>query len=72
MKMAKDLIEIENGVFSCKQKEDLCFVTLHQNAIEIITNNETKEEFLKALATINDSEKLLQQSMIQKKYWVWN
>ena len=41
--MAKNLIEIENDVFSCKQTDDVALVTLNQNANEILTNNEAND-----------------------------
>ena len=53
--MAKNSIEIENGAFSCKQEENVCFVTLNQNAIEILTSNEIKENLHSTLATIDES-----------------
>ena len=56
--MAKNLIEIENDVFSCKQKDDVALVTLNQNANEILTNNEAKDAFLSTFSTIDDSLKI--------------
>lgn len=56
--MAKNLIEIETGGFSCKQKEDVCFVNLNQNAIEILTRIDVRDQFLSTLTKINDSENI--------------
>ena len=56
--MAKNLIEIENNVFSCKQTDDVALVTLNQDANEILTNNEVKDAFLSTFSTIDDSLKI--------------
>jgi len=56
--MAKNLIEIENDVFSCTQKDDFALVTLNQSVNEILTNNEIKDAFLAIFSTIDDSQKI--------------
>jgi len=56
--MAKNLIEIENEVFSCKQTDDVALVTLNQDANEILTNNEVKDAFFSTFSTIDDSLKI--------------
>lgn len=56
--MAKNLIEIENDVFSCKQTDDVALITFKQNAIELITNNEVKDAFLSTFSAIDDSQKI--------------
>lgn len=53
--MVKNLTEIENDVFSCKQKDDVAIVTLNQNSNEILANNEAKDAFLSTFSTIDDS-----------------
>ena len=56
--MAKNLIEIEAGGFSCKQKEDVCFVSFNQNAGEIATRIDVRDQFLSTLEKIDNSEKI--------------
>ena len=56
--MAKNLIEIENDVFSCKQTDDVALVTLNQDANELLTNNEVRDAFLSTFSTIDDSLKI--------------
>lgn len=56
--MAKNLIEIENDVFSCKQTDDVALVTFKPNTLEILTNNEAKDAFLSTFSTIADSRKI--------------
>ncbi len=56
--MVKNLTEIENDVFSCKQTDDVALVTLNQNANEILANNEAKDAFLSTFSTIDESPKI--------------
>ena len=56
--MIKNLTEIENDVFSCKQTDDVALVTLNQNANEILANNEAKDAFLSTFSTIDESPKI--------------
>jgi enoyl-CoA hydratase/carnithine racemase len=56
--MVKNLIEIENDVFSCKQTDDVALVTFKQNTLEILTNNEAKDAFFSTFSTIDDSRKI--------------
>ena len=56
--MAKNRLEIETDGFSCKQKEDFCLVNLNQNAIEILTRIDVKDQFLSTLRKIDDSKKI--------------
>lgn len=56
--MAKNLIEIETDGYSCKQKEDVCFLNINQNAIEILTRIHDRDQLLAILSKINDSEKI--------------
>ena len=54
--MAKNLIEIETDRYSCKQKEDVCFLNINQNAVKILARNHDKYQLLAILSKINDSE----------------
>ena len=56
--MEKNLIEIENDVFSCEQTDDVALVTLKQSASEFVTDNKVKDAFLSALSKIDDSLKI--------------
>ena len=54
--MEKNRIEIETDGFLCTQKEDVCFVNLNQNAIEILTRNDVRDQFMSTLEKIDNSE----------------
>ena len=56
--MEKNSIEIENDVFSCKQTDDVAFVTFKQNVIEILTNEEVRNAFFSTFSKIEDSQKI--------------
>ena len=56
--MGKKSIEIENDVFSCKQTNDVAFVTFKQNPMEILANEKVKNGFISALSKIDDSRKI--------------
>jgi enoyl-CoA hydratase/carnithine racemase len=56
--MGKNSIEIENDIFSCKQTDDVAFVTFKQNPMEILANNEFKNAFISAFSKIDDSRKI--------------
>ena len=56
--MAKNRIEIETDGFSCKQKEDFCFVNLNQNAIAILTQIDVRDQFFSTLTKIDESENI--------------
>ena len=56
--MEKNLIEIQNDVFSCKQKDDVAFVTFKRNVIELLTNNEIRNAFYSTFSKIEDSARI--------------
>ena len=56
--MENNSIEIENDVFSCKQTDDVAFVTFKQNVIEILTNEEVRNAFFSTFSKIEDSPKI--------------
>jgi enoyl-CoA hydratase/carnithine racemase len=56
--MAKNRIDIETDNFSSKQKEDVCFVNLHKNSIEILTRIDVRDQFLSTLTKIDESENI--------------
>ena len=56
--MEKNSIDIENDVFSCKQTDDVAFITFKRNVIELITNNEIRNAFLLTSSKIEDSQKI--------------
>lgn len=53
--MAKNLIEVENDAFSCKQTGDFALVTLNQGVNEIVANNEIKDAFLATFSKIDNA-----------------
>jgi len=56
--MEKDLIEIETDGFSCKQKEDLCFVNLNKNSTGILTRLDVRDQLFSTLTKIDESENI--------------
>ncbi|MBW2492360.1 MAG: enoyl-CoA hydratase/isomerase family protein [Deltaproteobacteria bacterium] len=56
--MVKNVIEVETDGFSCEQKEDVCFFSFNQNAGEIATRIDIKDQLLSTLKKIDDSEKI--------------
>ena len=56
--MEKNSIEIENDVFSCKQTDDVAFITFKRNVIDLLTNNEVRNAFLLTSSKIEDSQKI--------------
>ena len=56
--MEKNSIEIENDVFSCKQTDNVAFVTFNQNPLEILANDELKNTFISTLTEIDDSREI--------------
>ncbi len=56
--MEQNSIEFENDVFSCKQTEDVAFVTFKQNVTEILTNSEVRNAFFSTFSKIDDSRKI--------------
>ena len=56
--MAKNLIEIEADGFSCKRKEDICFLDLNQNSIGILTRRDVKDQFISTLKKIDESKNI--------------
>ena len=56
--MGKDQIEIETDGFLCTQKEDVCFMTISQNAMEILTRNDVRDQFMSTLEKIDNSENI--------------
>ncbi len=54
--MEKDIIEIENDVFSCKQTDDFAFITFKRNVIELLTNHEVRNAFFSTFSKIEDSQ----------------
>jgi 2-(1,2-epoxy-1,2-dihydrophenyl)acetyl-CoA isomerase len=56
--MEKYSIEIENDVFSCKQTDDVAFVTFKKNVIELVTNSEVRNAFFSTFSKIEASQKI--------------
>ncbi len=56
--MGKNSIEIENDVFSCKQTDDVAFLTFKRNVIEIVTNYAVRDAFFSTFSKIEDSPKV--------------
>ena len=56
--MEKNFIEIENDVFSCKQKDDVAFISFKRNVIELLTNSEIRNAFYSTFSKIEDSQRI--------------
>ncbi len=56
--MEKNSIDIENDVFSCKQTDEIAFVTFKQNPLEILASVELKDEFISTFSKIDNSREI--------------
>ena len=57
--MGENSIEIENDVFSCKQTDDVAFVTFKKNVTELVTNREVRNAFFSTASKIEASQEIM-------------
>ena len=57
--MGENSIEIENDAFSCKQTDDIAFITFKKSVTELVTNSDVRNAFFSTASKIEDSQKIM-------------